>query len=183
MGAYRLKDDQTTDAAGVIETASGAHVPPVPGNEAWDRYLAWKAVPNTADPATATAIEPYRKGAKARIDRAGEVEFAKDLRLQGPGSAALGFAHAALLEELYRYEADMSPSAANYPILDALVGEEGVDLAAVAAAIRTWWDGVSARVADTFAEVWKQHKAINGAADKAAVDAISASWPGGGGGE
>lgn len=183
MAAYQFLDDQTTDTLGIKRTADGATIPPDPRNADWQVYLTWKAVPNTPDPATATTLRLVKKARKVELDRRAALEFGKELRCQLSAEQGVGFGHARLIEELVRYEADGSPSAADYPFLDALVGEEGVDLAAVATSIRTWWDGVSARTAAVFATVWAAHKDVNAAANKAAVDAVTPSWPAGDGGE
>jgi hypothetical protein len=185
MGAYRYLDGTSADTNGIIRTADGAIVRPPPTGSPpvadWTDYLAWKAVPNTPDASTALSLSSAKRAKKREFDVQAMSYFSQDLRLQAGDAAACGGMIAVLLEELYRYENDGTPSAADYPLLDALIGEEGVDLAAVAGNIRTWWDGVKDRVAETFANLWTAHKDVNGAANVSAVAAVTMGTPTGGG--
>jgi hypothetical protein len=185
MGAYRFIDGTTADTTGIIRTADGSTLRPpptgVPPVSDWVDYLAWKAVPNTPDAATALSLSNAKRSKKREFDLQATLYLSQDLRIQAGDAAACGGMIAVLLEELYRYEADGSPTAGEYPLLNKLIGTEGASLALVAAAIRTWWDGVSDRVAETFENVWKAHKDVNAAANVAAVAAVTMSAPTGGG--
>lgn len=185
MGAYRYLDGTTADTTGIIRTADGATLRPpptgLPAVADWNDYLAWKAVPNTPDAATALSLASAKRAKKRDFDLQAMLYFSQDLRIQAGDAAACGGMLAVLLEELYRYEADGSPTAAEYPILNGLIGTEGASLALVAGAIRTWWDGVKDRVAETFENVWKAHKDVNAAANVAAVAAVTMAAPTGGG--
>ena len=183
MGDYRFIDGTTVDTTGIILTATNSTIPPDTANGAWRAYLVWKAVPNTPDPATALVLSAYKKAAKAKFDGQANVEFAKDLRLQSGAAAGTAFWHAALIEDMERYEDDLTPTAAEYPLMNELITIEGADLAAVKASIRTWWDAVKVRVGQVGKVLWKAEKDVNAAATVAAVDAVTATWPAGGAGE
>lgn len=102
MGDYRYPDEQVDDSLGIIRTSDGAFLSN-PGTDeatgAWNAYLAWKAVPNTADAASAPAIADVRDDEKSRIDHEADAQFLLDLpagigsRTSAPSILALALAY------------------------------------------------------------------------------------------
>lgn len=187
MGLYRFKDGTTVDTTGIIRTADNAQLPPDPSSRDWQDYLAWKAVPNTPDAATALSVPDAKKAKKKAIDEAAQVEFAKDVRVQSGGAPSMALWNAVMIGELHRYELEVAlsrtPSAANYPVMNALIGVEGGDLDTVATNLRTWFDGVKSRFGSVGSVGWAAHKSVNSQSTVSGVNGVTPSWPGGGAGE
>lgn len=161
----------------MIDTDTGATIPSVEGNRDWDAYQAWVDEGNTADPAPSPALADHQAGAKASL-RA-QLEF--QLRRQWPTG---GPAHAWLLEHVRREavaaDADGSPTAGEYPYLNARAEVNSTTIAAEATA-------ELARIAQTDVDhvaAWKVYEQalvdVDAAASVAAVDAVLAAvlWPG-----
>ncbi len=183
MGLYRYVDDETTHVGkGIIKTSPAEHfVPPIAENAEWQEFLTWLAVPNTPDAATATNLAGAKRVRKAELDRDAEDQYRKVMRLQKADSAGHAVWHAWLYAELMRYEtevkASLTPTAADYPCMAALITIEGATLALVASNLRTYFNTIKADFAGIGGELWKEHKAINAAGSVAAARAITASFP------
>ena len=167
MALYRLA------TGGVIR--EGAFIPDDDSLQAWNVYQDWLNAGNTPDPAAVALLADEQTNARQRID-----EKAEELRLavvpRGGGRAMLErLRH----EEAFLADADGTIDPGEYPLLEAEVGINGVDVEAVAtfvlnekSAMVTWFSQVEAvRVATL--------DAIDSAADVAAVAAAesAASWP------
>lgn len=179
MGDYRYPLDETTDANGIVRTADEAFIPVNPDLGDWVDYLAWRAVPNTPDPFTATALGDERRIAKAKVDHDSETEFEKDVRMVGPASPAAYFAMLKMIQEALEIGDGMAFAAARHPMINELIGVEGATGADVATAIRAWWDGIKVRVGQVNSVRWDAHKDIDAAGSVAAARAVytGITWP------
>lgn len=179
MGDYKYRQDTSSDATGIVRNADGAIIPPNTELGAWRAYLDWKAVPNTPDPATATTLASKKRAGRHEIDRQGEAELAKDLEVEWNGAKSLGAALFALYEEARRGTGVGSPSAADYPLINALPAAYGATLADKIVTVKAEWDARTTRAAAVIA-TWKDTvRQIDAAGSLAAVDSVVAgvSWP------
>ena len=173
MADYKYLQDQTTTTLGVIHKDSGAVIPNYPGNAAWDAFVASGQTP---DPATATAVADYRVKVLHELDRQAEDKLAIALRLRNKRSPGMAAVHLAMYAEARRYNLDLAPIAATYPILDGLDASDGANLAAKAVTINAEFDaGIGAAIAAINKARREGVKAIQAAGTLAAVDAALAA--------
>jgi hypothetical protein len=168
MGAKYYLASDGSDA--VLESSTGRWIPSDSNNRDRILYDNWAAT-NTATriPLTLRVIAARET---ARVDSAAEVER----RLQGLASFT-GVSH--LDSQRYREaelaDVDGTPTAAEYPLLDAEVGKNGVDIAAVATNVIA--ANLAARVLDARLESvrWQAHKDIDAAVTNDAAEAVLAA--------
>lgn len=178
MGAYRFITGETTDTKGIIRTADSAILPNDVDNVDWRTYIDWKNAPNTPDPFTAFALSDYRLLKKEQVDKLASNRIRALTRIKGR-AAGVDFMYAKMVQEAFDCNLDGSPTAAEYPILNEMIPDEGASLAAVATAILTEWDAAKVNVGKITAYNRKKQKEIEVAASVAAINTImeGLTWP------
>lgn len=176
MADFRLLDDETADTVGVIRTRDSKILRPSSTDPEWAEYVNFKAAGGSADAANVTAIATLRDRKKRELDRECDNVLANYTRVRNAGSGLSSIAFLKLLLEAIAMEADGSPSAGAYPCVNALPASFGASLALKGASVRTYWTSIAAPFASSAAKLFAGYVEVNGADDKAAVDAVSVTW-------
>lgn len=171
-----------TDNAGVRRVSDGAFIPPDLRNKDWQDYLTWRDLlgdVNVPKYSGLPELDQVKQSAKADVDEAADAEIATQLAAFGGtwglvgGGAALGFANAELLREAHEIEGVGSPAAADYPLLNALIGVLGAsDLSNAGTLVRAEWDAVKSAVGSALAVQRGAHANIDAATTEAGVQAV-----------
>lgn len=166
---------ETKTAPGII--ADGKHVPEDPSNKDWAAKLIEEATEGIdPSPALTLPLSDAKAAAKIVVDRQADAERAKHM----PAGATAQSLFILKMLEAQACDADVSPTAGEYPLLQAQVNNVGLpDLAAVADAVLAEVATLKTAVAAIEVERTNAHDAINAAANQDAIDAILAavSWP------
>lgn len=174
MALYRL----LPDSVGVINTTTGAMVPNDAENADWRAYQAWVGAGGTPDPVASEAIGRTRSLAYREVARQADTEFSAFLHELSTTSMSI-FAVIRNVDEARRAAADGSPTAANYPFLDALRADgQYASIAAASTGVLAWWDTVKDDLGAIEAQRWKAFVGIAAAATANDVDtAATVTWP------
>lgn len=180
MAQYRLQGR----GAGVIDTTTGAFIPPATGNRHWQAYLAWVEEGNTPDPALEAPLADARGSAKAALALEAEAryqarfaELYQTLDAKGPVSA---WVVAIEREEAVAADADGTPTSSEYPFLDARATAKSSSIATEATAVLAQYDSWKTEAAAIRRVLLTAFEAIDAAGSTSAVDAIveAVEWPG-----
>lgn len=166
---------QLTDTDAVLRTSDGALIPNDPRNRDWAAYQTWLAVPNTPDPAPVSLAE-HRTRAKADVD----VEADRRLAVYWPVRSGPGaFFDMVRYREALDADADGTPTAAEYPIMDAEIPHTGATIAAVADQVIADVDAYRVQAALIQGVRLDAHDDIDSAGTLAAVRAVvdGIQWP------
>lgn len=158
---------------GVLVVATREFIPEDPRNRKWRRYLNWLAGPNTPDPIPLTE---ERLAAKRLVDE--QADERRQVYLPMAGNSR-PFWWERRYEEAVAADADGTPTAAEYPLLDAEIPHTGATIAAVADAVLAEYAAARTQVALIEAVRLQAHADIDSAVDLAAIDAVLAGlyWP------
>lgn len=166
MGAYRL-----SSGGGVVRTADGAFIPQDTRNADWNAYQAWLAVPNTPDAIPVPDLAPYKAARSAEI----RAEAERRRQVVAP----LTLADLLRFREAELAAVDGTPTAGEYPLLDAQATATSSTIAAVATAVVAENLALREDLAPIEEALRLGLAAITAAANVAAVDAAVAAivWP------
>lgn len=165
--------DYELRSGGVFHRPTRSFIPDDVRLEAWQTYLAWLAVPNTPDP---DPLGPHRERAKAEVDEQADGRRHVYLPMRGSNAA---FWWQRRYEEAVGADADPTPTAGEWPLMDAEVPHTGADIEAVADAVLAEYSSARAQVALIRAAQLQAHADIDAAGTVAAIEAVVAGllWP------
>lgn len=168
MSAYQLT------AGGVRREADGALIPNDAANADWQRYLAWVADGNAADPIYEPPLAQAKADAARLVNDQARAERAAHLDDES------GWIELERWRQAEAADAAGSPVAADYPLLEQEIPTTGADIAAVATAVLAERDAAQAQIKLIEGERRATLKAISAAATVSAVQAAQAGvmWPG-----
>lgn len=164
----------TKSGTGIV--ADGYHVPEDPGNRDWQTKLVDDAGGGTdADPAPTLGLADAKAAARRIVDAEAERRMGALLPL---GAAAQ--THWLLRrQEAIDIASDGTPTAGEFPLLNAEVGESGADLAEVAAAVLAEEAALRTALAPIVAVAVEARNDIEGCGNQSEIDAVLAAivWP------
>ncbi len=164
----------TKSVGGII--ADGAHVPADPANRDWQaKLIAESGGPISIDPEIVLGLSEAKAAAKLVVDRMADAERAKHM----PAGLTAQSLLLLRLGEAERCDVDGTPTAGEYPLLQAEVGTTGVDLAAVADAVLAEVAALKTDLAAIEAVRVSAREDIDGTTMQSQIDAILAAivWP------
>lgn len=167
MADYELR------TGGVYHRPTMTFIPENPRLRLWQKYLSWLAVPNTPDP---DPLGPHRTLAKLRIDEGADLRRHVYLPIDGSNAA---FWWHRRYDEAVGADADGTPTAAEWPLMDAEIPHTGADIEAVADAVLAEYATAQAEVARVRKVQLQAHADIDAAGSVAAIEAVAddVEWP------
>lgn len=162
-------------AEGVLRTRDAATIPNDPANRDWQEYQAWLGAGGVPDPAPSVDLATEKAQAVLTIER----QYLSRAEVAAVNARARAFSDVLLVREIDRIEGDGSPGAGDYPMLAAMVPDQGPDIVAVANHLRAELEAGATALAPLEAVRMNGVDAVNAAADSNAVAAALGAvvWP------
>lgn len=160
--------------ARVYDSQTGQEIVEDMLSPAWTDYLSWKSL-NTPDPITPISISAVRTQAIAEVNRLAAEQRERWM----PRDTGSSLWWTERLAEAKLADADGSIGAGAYPLLEAEVGLNGADVAAVADNVLTEWTTLRGKLAGIETARRDAVADINAAGTEAAIRAIppAVTWP------
>lgn len=127
----------------VLDTVTGAQVTEDPFSAAWLDYVAWKQLSNASDAVVRVSISDARLQAIAETNRLAGLQRARWMDI-GPGTSLWW---AERLNEARLANVDGSITGGEYPLLEAEIGLNGANVAAVATNVLSQWATLRTKLA------------------------------------
>lgn len=165
-------------SGGVINTSTGQMIPNDATNGQWVAYQAWVAAGNSPDPVASEALTRTRSLAYRQVAQEADTEMTAFLAELSPTSISMAMVMR-MVDEARRAAADGSPTAANYPLLDALRADgQYASIAAASTGVLARWDAIKDDLGAIEAQRWKAFVGIAAASNASEVDtAATVTWP------